>query len=144
MDITALRDGKLNLNVTDSMRFNEICEEVQELMINAVDKNGKKIKKDSVDLQIDIDPSLPSMQGDKQRLTQVVVNLVNNELKFTDSGFVKLSTKFDQGSLLSCCSDSGKGIKKDNFKKIFEAFGQEEEGEGGGRQRIRWGYALNI
>jgi CheY-like chemotaxis protein/predicted nucleic acid-binding Zn-ribbon protein len=132
MDITALRDGKLNLNVTDSMSFNEICEEVQELMINAVDKNGKKIKKDSVDLQIDLDASVPSMQGDKERLTQVVYNLVNNALKFTESGFVKLSTKFDQGTLLFCCSDSGKGIKKENFKKIFEAFGQEEEGKGGG------------
>jgi signal transduction histidine kinase len=94
--IIALRFGKLNLDVTDSMSFNEICEDVHELMINAVDKNGKKIKNDSVDLQIDIDPSLPSMQGDKERLTQVVYNLVNNALKFTDSGFVKLSTKFDQ------------------------------------------------
>lgn len=132
MDITALRDGKLNLTVTDNMNFNEICEEVQELMVNAVDKNGKKIKKDSVDLQIELDPSVPPMQGDKERLTQVVYNLVNNALKFTESGYVRLSTKFDQGTLLFCCSDSGKGIKKENFKKIFEAFGQEEEGKGGG------------
>ena len=132
MDITALRDGKLNLTVNDSVSFNEICEEVQELMINAVDKNGKKIKKESVDLQIDLDPSAPTIQGDRERLTQVVYNLVNNALKFTEGGFVKMSTKFDQGTLLFCCSDSGKGIKKENFKKIFEAFGQEEEGKGGG------------
>ena len=132
MDITALRDGKLNLSVTENMNFNEILEEVQELMINAVDKNGKKIKKDSVELQIDIDPALPTMQGDRERLTQIVYNLVNNALKFTDAGFVKMSTKYDQGTLLFCCSDSGKGIKKENFKKIFEAFGQEEEGKGGG------------
>jgi signal transduction histidine kinase len=114
------------------MNFNEILEEVQELMINAVDKNGKKIKKDSVELQIDIDAALPTMQGDRERLTQIVYNLVNNALKFTDAGFVKMSTKYDQGTLLFCCSDSGKGIKKENFKKIFEAFGQEEEGKGGG------------
>lgn len=132
MDITALRDGKLNLTVNDAVSVNEICEEVQELMINAVDKNGKKIKKDSVDLQIDLDSSAPSIQGDRERLTQVVYNLVNNALKFTEGGFVKMSTKFDQGTLLFCCSDSGKGIKKENFKKIFEAFGQEEEGKGGG------------
>lgn len=59
MDVSALRDGKMQLNLTKTVNCNEICEEVWELMNMAVDKNGKKIKKDSVDLQIECDPDLP-------------------------------------------------------------------------------------
>ncbi|KAF4731167.1 hypothetical protein FOZ63_031170, partial [Perkinsus olseni] len=134
MDVSALRDGKMQLNLTKTVNCNEICEEVWELMNMAVDKNGKKIKKESVDLQIDCDPDLPLIEGDKERLSQVIFNLVNNALKFTPSGFVRIGSKFEEetGTLLLCVADSGQGIKKENLTKIFEAFGQEEEGKGGG------------
>ncbi|EER05032.1 Nitrogen regulation protein NR, putative [Perkinsus marinus ATCC 50983] len=134
MDVSALRDGKMQLNLTKTVNCNEICEEVWELMNMAVDKNGKKIKKDSVDLQIECDPDLPLIEGDKERLSQVIFNLVNNALKFTPSGFVRIASAFEAeaGTLLLSVSDSGQGIKKENLGKIFEAFGQEEEGKGGG------------
>ncbi|KAF4667613.1 hypothetical protein FOL47_003452 [Perkinsus chesapeaki] len=134
MDVSALRDGKMQLNLTKTVNCNEICEEVWELMNMAVDKNGKKIKKESVELQIECDSDLPTIEGDKERLSQVVFNLVNNALKFTPSGFVRIGSKFEAeaGTILLCVSDSGQGIKKENLKKIFEAFGQEEEGKGGG------------
>ncbi|KAF4666761.1 hypothetical protein FOL46_002866 [Perkinsus olseni] len=134
MDVSALRDGKMQLNLTKTVNCNEICEEVWELMSMAVDKNGKKIKKESVDLQIDCDPDLPLIEGDKERLSQVIFNLVNNALKFTPSGFVRIGSKFEEetGTLLLYVADSGQGIKKENLTKIFEAFGQEEEGKGGG------------
>ena len=131
-DITAYREGKVNLALSDDVNLNEICEEVHELMMNAVDGNGRKIRKESVQLLLELDPCLPHLRADKERLTQVVSNLVNNALNFTSEGFVKLATTFVNGCVLLCCSDSGIGIKKENFKKIFEAFGQEEEGKGGG------------
>ena len=138
MDISALRDGKMELHVSEGVSVDDIAEEVYQLMLIAVDKSGKKIKKEGVDLLLQcgglVGGQLPLLQCDKERVTQIIFNLVNNALKFTPGGFVKICTRDDPSSdsLIISVEDSGKGIKKENLKKIFEPFGQEEEGKGGG------------
>jgi DNA-binding NarL/FixJ family response regulator len=134
MDISALRDGKLELKVTNDCDLNNIAEECHQLMLIAVDKNNRKIKKESVDLQIELDKTIPPIQGDKERFTQIIFNLTNNALKFTQNGFVKIGLRNERESetVLVTVSDSGKGMSKEFLKKIFKPFAQEEEGKGGG------------
>lgn len=83
-----------------------------------------------VELLIDIDPTIPKeLLGDSIRLQQIIVNLANNAVKFTKNGKVAISLYYQRKSedeiLLQCSvEDTGMGIKKEDFDKLFEAFQQ--------------------
>jgi len=62
---------------------------------------------------------------DRVRITQVLINLIGNAIKFTQSGKVELSVSFNQEKmLLFSVSDTGIGISEENKKIIFEEFRQ--------------------
>jgi two-component system, OmpR family, aerobic respiration control sensor histidine kinase ArcB len=94
--------------------------------ITATSKLSAQIK--GLDLLIDIDPSLPTyLLGDKFRTQCIIMNLLNNAIKFTSTGFVKLSItpiKSHGRSILLqfSVSDSGVGIPLDKYNYIFEKF----------------------
>ena len=81
--------------------------------------------------------SLPHfLNGDEQRLRQVLFNLLSNALKFTDKGRIRLEVKFETNQLEFKIIDSGSGIKKEDLPLVFKAFEQvksaqiEKEGTG--------------
>jgi len=65
--------------------------------------------------------------GDERRLTQVLLNLVGNAIKFTEEGQVGIKASTENGSLLVAVSDTGPGIAKSNQARIFEEFQQAEK-----------------
>lgn len=73
---------------------------------------------------------IPLVLGDPTRIKQVLINLINNAIKFTEKGFVEvsLSTKKEEGQLLASWTiiDTGIGIAKDNQKYLFQPFWQAE------------------
>jgi CheY-like chemotaxis protein len=72
--------------------------------------------------------------GDSERLVQVVMNLVSNGIKFTDSGFVHLNVDWGRADgLMITVQDSGVGIAAPDIKVLFEAFRQ---GDDSGRRRF--------
>ncbi|WP_179376535.1 tetratricopeptide repeat-containing hybrid sensor histidine kinase/response regulator [Winogradskyella wichelsiae] len=83
-------------------------------------------------LIITLDPKVPIwIKGDQTKLSQVLINLLGNALKFTDHGEVQLIVSFieikdNRLKLKFEVKDNGQGISKDNQKKIFEEFGQLE------------------
>jgi signal transduction histidine kinase len=91
----------------------------------------KAIEK-GLDFIIKIDEDIPQLvNGDHYRINQILMNLVNNALKFTAKGFVKLRVsileKDDEAiSLLFSVKDSGIGISGDAQKKLFQEFTQSE------------------
>lgn len=69
------------------------------------------------------------VQGDRLRLYQVLVNLLDNALKYTEEGAVKLTVQFNQKranivSVHFSVSDTGTGIASENFNKVFDSFSQ--------------------
>ncbi len=79
----------------------------------------------NVCLEIDIEPDLPIVFVDRTRIRQVLLNLVNNSLRFTDQGYVKISLRrSEKDTLLICVEDSGTGIAQEDLPKIFEDFQQ--------------------
>ena len=83
-------------------------------------------------LSIDFRISLPEknyrdIYTDKIKLQQVLINLINNAIKFTPSGFVEFGFKEEPESVLIFVKDSGIGISKENLTKIFERFTQVED-----------------
>lgn len=93
-------------------------------VINMIDI---KAKQKQLDFLVNIDESLPSMlYGDEVRNRQVIVNLLNNAVKYTKQGYIKLfvSGEHKEGvfTLKMQVSDSGIGIKEEDLDKLFEGF----------------------
>jgi PAS domain S-box-containing protein len=69
-------------------------------------------------------PLPPALEGDSYRLNQILVNLVGNSLKFTESGAITVSALYHEGKLILKVSDTGIGITEDKQKIIFAPFRQ--------------------
>jgi PAS domain S-box-containing protein len=86
-------------------------------------------KNKNIELLFEIDSDVPSqVLGDSERLTQVLVNLVSNALKFTNEGCVKIKARsITEGNITTLyflIIDSGIGISDENKTKLFQAFKQ--------------------
>ena len=71
-----------------------------------------------------IEEHLPVGRGDQRRLTQVLINLVGNAIKFTETGSVDISVKAIDGQFNIAVSDTGPGIAPEDRERIFEEFHQ--------------------
>ena len=124
LDISKIEAGKLELDSIETDLAVHVKETLLPLQIQADKKDIK--------LEINIDEKIPeSVVVDPVRLGQVLINLVNNAIKFTEKGSV--SANFDVTNITSRdmtlrCSvkDTGVGIPKDVQEKIFEAFSQAD------------------
>lgn len=91
--------------------------------------------------QVEQPASLPEhVLLDGLRLRQVIINLVNNALKFTEQGFVRLRVNWRRGRLSVAVEDSGPGIPAEARERIFQAFVQEP----GAADRQRSGVGLGL
>jgi signal transduction histidine kinase len=77
-------------------------------------------------LKVELPPDLPVARGDERRLTQVVLNLVGNAIKFTDSGEVVIKAAASNGAYTLSVRDTGPGISPADQDKIFEEFQQAD------------------
>jgi signal transduction histidine kinase len=77
-------------------------------------------------LRLSIAPNLPRARGDERRLSQVLLNLVGNALKFTDAGEVEISAAAADGVATIAVRDTGPGIAPADQAKIFEEFQQAD------------------
>lgn len=68
---------------------------------------------------------LPSIEGDLKRLSRVLVNLIDNAIKFSERGRIVISVQEYEREIQFAVSDQGSGIHKENLGKIFERFYQE-------------------
>ncbi len=85
-------------------------------------------------LTVDVDPDLPELLADRTRIRQVLLNLLNNALRFTDSGGITVRATADAGaaasdnrlapSVIFSVSDTGAGIAEADLERIFEPFTQ--------------------
>ena len=66
--------------------------------------------------------------GDKRRVEQVIINLVNNAIKFTDKGFIEISCTARDADVVLSVRDSGIGIEAENLERIFNPFQQVDTG----------------
>jgi signal transduction histidine kinase len=80
----------------------------------------------SLALKVELPKDLPTAHGDERRLTQVLLNLVGNAVKFTDSGEVVIEAAASNGAYTLSVRDTGPGIEPADQVKIFEEFQQAD------------------
>jgi GAF domain-containing protein len=76
--------------------------------------------------KVELPPNLPAGRGDERRLTQVLLNLVGNAIKFTDQGEVAIKASAENGSYSLAVRDTGPGISEADQKKLFQEFQQAD------------------
>ncbi len=88
-------------------------------------RESKLIKK-GLEFRIanDISKGSLSMHTDPERVLQILINLIENAIKYTDSGYIQLQYEQQEQQLLVHVEDSGTGINKDDLSRIFERFNQ--------------------
>lgn len=120
IDISRIEAGIVDIHIT---RFDlrDLLKEVELFYSNIV-------KKKNLELIFENELVNHIIETDKRWLLQILNNLIDNSIKFTNSGFIKLKTTEQKGNLRISVIDSGIGIKKENFKKIFDRFTQAESG----------------
>src|SRR6185295_17646315 len=78
----------------------------------------------SLTLIKEIDETLPEVIGDKDKLIQVIINLISNSVKFTNKGSVTCRAYFEKDEIIVSISDTGIGIAPEDFGAVFEQFKQ--------------------
>lgn len=123
LDLSKVEAGKMEL-VSNDYHIKTVVDEVINMMEGAASKKG-------ILLKCEYDMSIPSRyRGDDGRVRQILINLLNNGLKFTKEGYVKLSVSGAPGEkpgterLHMEVQDTGCGIKAEDLEKIFENFSQ--------------------
>jgi signal transduction histidine kinase len=87
-----------------------------------------------VELVTEVSSDLPLIRADKQRVRQIILNLMSNACKFTETGTIVLQAHPQDDSILVAVKDTGPGIPPEDQTSIFEPFQQTQVGlkKGGG------------
>lgn len=96
------------------------------ILREGVDIAKDLFRKPQVQFRVDLPDELPIVKVDRTRIRQVILNLINNAYRFTESGYVKLSAWADESQVYVSISDTGSGIPADKIPFIFEVFYQAD------------------
>ena len=118
LDLSKIEAGQLVLELSD-YSIQDIAQTVRSTLEPlAADKK--------LAFKIDMRPELPAGRGDGRRLTQVLINLVGNAIKFTDAGEVAIKAEANNGSFYVSVRDTGPGISAADQTKLFQEFQQAD------------------
>lgn len=124
LDISRLESGSVQLEKS-AFRIRKLTESVRQMFLPTSQASG-------IELRIQVGPEVPELLlGDVTRLTQILVNLVGNALKFTEKGTVILEVRSrgrqnEQEQLQLSVTDTGIGIEPEQLPHIFDRFQQAE------------------
>jgi len=124
LDFSKIEAGKLEMEFVDF--------DLDEVLDNVADVIGLKAAEKNLELLVDSRPNLETgLIGDPLRLGQILINLVNNSVKFTESGEITIRITEaeqieDKVKLAFAVEDTGIGMTKEHCGKLFQAFSQAD------------------
>jgi signal transduction histidine kinase len=117
-----------------SLKLNKASLDIDEILSELVTEYSRQIEGDIVKnkkLKIVYEPTHVKIFADKYRITQVISNIINNAIKFTDQGVITIIGKVNSTELSVQISDTGKGIDHEIISRLFDKFvSRSEQGTG--------------
>lgn len=134
LDISKIEAGQLSVSFS-TFDLAASIEKTVQLVRPLAEKKG-------IDLSVDIADDVADVSSDLRRLEQVILNLLNNALKFTEKGTVRLACRADRDHYVLSVTDSGIGIEPQDLPRLFQPFHQIDTGLS--RKREGTGLGLSI
>jgi signal transduction histidine kinase len=134
LDIAMIEAGKLEVRMETV--------ELEEIIRSAISTIESTLNRNHVQLIRNIAPDLPVLNTDRDKLRQVVLNLLDNAAKFTERGEIRITAVQNNESLKLVVSDTGIGIQEQDLNRVFEEF--HRAGAANGRKYRGTGLGLAI
>ena len=122
LDLSKIESGKMEL-VPVEYDFASVLNDIVNMTMNKARDKGP-----SYDLNVN--PAIPSLFcGDEIRVRQIILNIVNNAIKYTEKGGVKIDVDFvgETSKLIVKVADTGMGIRREDMDKLFSSFQRLDE-----------------
>lgn len=125
LDFSKLESGKLEI-INDNYRMITLLNDVENII-------QPRMRKKNINFKIEIDPKIPEvLWGDEKRIRQILLNFVNNSIKFTNEGSITvrviiLERHTNIITLRFEVEDTGSGIKQEDLDRLFDAFEQVDK-----------------
>ncbi len=116
LDLAKIEAGKMEWNFED-VSLTEVAERAIAATTSLFEQKDLKLIKE-------IDSDLPDISGDRDKLIQVIINLISNSVKFTDAGSVTCKVFKEKNEIIVSVSDTGIGIAPEDHAAVFEQFKQ--------------------
>jgi PAS domain S-box-containing protein len=118
LDITRIEAGRMPLNITKFL--------VPELVDEVMSELEPIIRRSNIAVESQMRTRLPHLRSDRQKIKQILLNLLSNALKFTPSGSVTMSASYDArgNKMVMAVRDTGVGIAEEDQARVFEDFRQ--------------------
>ena len=120
LDLSKIEAGQLNLS-TDKFKISDVVQ-------NVIDLSRPFAQSKNLLLTATVEPEIPEIISDQFRVQQVIINLVNNALKFTETGSVEVKALKKDKFLVVRVIDTGMGIEADQIQALFRPFIQIDSG----------------
>ena len=122
LDISKIESGSLKLYIESDVDLKKIVD-------NVISVSEPLIGEKPIKMLSTVADDIPLISCDRQRLHQILLNLISNACKFTDSGQISVNAKRDENdTVVIAVADTGFGIPAEDQEKIFEVFIQTERG----------------
>jgi signal transduction histidine kinase len=126
LDISKIEAGKVELK-REKVDIRALIEEISKTYENEISNKGLILKED-------IPEDIGDIWADRDKLTEVIINLLNNAIKYTDKGSIDIKVTGTMKEIRFEIDDTGHGIAKENLKKVFDKFeritAEKQEGTG--------------
>ncbi|MDD3927806.1 MAG: ATP-binding protein [bacterium] len=123
LDLSSMGKNDISLK----REFVDIADIISDAVASFLDRFSAK----GIDLKMDVEPALPLLCADRQRLMQVLDNILENALKFTEQGEIVIRATRQDGMIRLSVSDTGIGLAARHLENIFEPFFRVEPSEMG-------------
>lgn len=125
LDLSRIESGQV------ALEFIEV--EPARLVDASADRMRAQAERGKLELNVEISSDLPKIRADRNRLEQVLVNLIHNAIKFTPpGGSVQLAAQVESGFIRFSVQDTGVGMPEEDLERIFERFYKSDRARSGG------------